>query len=97
MPEKLTLTTPTTPTAPTTSEYAPRSVYLGWDEAVIRFVVRDNNAVTVTCVWEGTDATNTMIAINKANLTTLSLIKRLLQKAVTDGKLPSGSVTGTPD
>jgi hypothetical protein len=47
--------------------------------------------------YTGETATNLMIALNKANLTTTSLQKRVIQQLVTDGKLPAGSVTGTPD
>lgn len=35
-------------------------------------------------------------ALNKANLTVSSLEKRILEHMVTEGKLPAGTVTGTP-
>lgn len=97
MAESLTLTTPITPTAPTTTTYTVRSIYLGRDEEVIRVVVRDNNHVLTTHVYEGATAVTLMTALNKANLSTNSLQKRILNQLASDGKLPAGTVTGTQD
>ena len=101
MSESLSLTSAITPTGPTVASYGIWSLYLGRGEGRIVVVVTDNNATRTTCAYEDTPgnpvATNLMVALNKANLTTASLQKRVLQQAVTDGKLPAGSVTGTVD
>src|SRR5687767_11917853 len=41
-------------------------------------------------------ATNLMVALNKANLSTKSLHKRVLERLVTDGHI-AGTIGGTPD
>ena len=97
MAEKLSLTSPITLAAPTTSDYSVRSIYLGRDEQVIRVAVRDNNHVVTTHVYEGAEATTLMTALNTANLSIISLQKRILNRLAADGKLPAGTVTGTPD
>lgn len=97
MAERLTLTTPITPPAPTTTDYVVRSLYLGWEEALIQVVLRDNNGHTLPCTYEGPPATALMIALNKANLTNNSLHKRIINQLTTDGKVPAGAVTGAPD
>ncbi len=50
-----------------------------------------------TFQYDGATATSLMVALNKANLSTSSLHKRVLQQLVADGKLTVGTVTGTPD
>lgn len=97
MAEKLSLTTPVTPAIPATNDYTVRSLFLGWDEQRIVVIVRDNNGTTTTATWDGAPAVALMLAINKANLTNNSLHKRVLNQLVTDGKLPTGTVTGIPD
>ena len=42
-------------------------------------------------------ATTLLRALNTVNLSTTSLQKRVIQRLVTDGKLPAGAVTGAPD
>lgn len=36
-------------------------------------------------------------SLNTANLSTISLVKRILQRLQTDGYLPAGTIAGTPD
>ena len=90
--EALTLTTPQSVT-----DYRVSILKLNWDEAKIHVVVKDTQGDTVTAGYTGATATSLMIALNKANLTTNSLQKRILEQLVTDGKLPAGTVTGDPD
>lgn len=97
MAEQFALTTPVTPAAPTTSAYHVRSLYLGWDEQRIVIIVRDNNGLVTTHVYDGAPAVSLMVALNKANLTANSLHRRVLNQLASDGKLPGGSVTGAPD
>lgn len=95
--ETIQLATPITPVSPTTSTYRVRSLMLDWDGARIVVVLSDNNGVQSSRQYEGAEATALMVALNKANLTTNSLHKRVLNQLASDGKLPAGSVTGTPD
>lgn len=55
-----------------------------------------DNGQTVEDRWTGQTAYDDIIALNKANLSTHSLEKRLFLKLVARGKL-DGSVEGTPD
>ena len=91
--ESLDLTTPETKPSVTSCEVA-RLVF-DWRAARIE--------ITLKCqtddkqfVYDGTTATDMMKALNKANLSTNSLHKRVMNQLVTDGKL-AGSVVGSPD
>lgn len=103
MPETLTLTSPIIPTAPSITGYSVRSIYLGRSEGVIRVEVEDNNKHRTTAVYAdtvtppSTVATDLMNALNKANLTTKSLQRRILEQLAADGKLGAGAVSGTPE
>lgn len=46
--------------------------------------------------YEGSAALNLIIALNKANLSTISLEKRIFNQLIGDGVL-SGTVSGNPD
>ena len=95
--ETLTLTTPVAPLFPPTTTYAVRRVLLAWDEAFIYILVRDNNGVSTPAIYSGAAATALMRALNTADLSTMSLHRRILQQLVKDGKLPAGTVTGIPE
>jgi len=101
MAETLTLTTPRAPTRPTITTYTIRAIYFGWDEGLIKITLRDNVGEIVTAVYEDSAAdkaaTTLLRALNTVNLSTTSLQKRVIQRLVTDGKLPAGAVTGAPD
>jgi hypothetical protein len=62
----------------------------------VHIVLRDNLNAPFTHTYEGQVATDMIKALNKANLTTKSMHKRILEKLSTDGVLP-GTVTGAPD
>jgi hypothetical protein len=49
------------------------------------------------CRYEGDEADQLIVALNKVNLSTTSLEKRLMQRCQVDVKLPPGSIGGTPD
>lgn len=51
---------------------------------------------TLQCQYNGPDAEVLLIALNKANLSTISLEKRILQRCQADGKLGAGTISGTP-
>lgn len=91
MAEQLTLTIPIVATRTTLSL---QTLVLDFPNAVIRAGLTGSDGNDVTVEWTGAAATTLMIALNKANLSTTSLQKRVLQQAVTDGKLTAGTVTG---
>ncbi len=92
MAEQLTLTTPQSVTT-----YAVQSLILDWPLARIKVAVKDSRGENFHATYIGAEATNLMIALNKANLSILSLQRRILERLVADGKLPAGTVTGSPD
>ncbi len=94
MSEQLDLTTPITP--PMRTSYAFSRLVLDLDSQVIQAVVKGTDGVEVRAEWTGSTAVSLMTILNSANLSTTSLVKRVLQKMVTDGKLPAGSVSGIP-
>lgn len=94
MPEQFDLTSPIV--GPSRSSYKIATVLLDWAQAVIRVDLVGNDAVPLTVVYTGPEATALMTALNTANLTTNSLYRRVLTKLATDGKIPAGSVSGTP-
>lgn len=51
---------------------------------------------SLECAYDDVEAEALIVALNKANLTTISLEKRVLQRCQMDGKLGAGTVTGTP-
>lgn len=73
------------------------SLHLNWESAQIRAVFRTNTGILVEAIWSGAPATQLMIALNKANLSTNSLHRRVINQALNDGKLPDGTLSGSPD
>lgn len=92
MAQVLELTTPQS-----VIDYRISIIKFNWDEAKIHIVLKDTQGDTITVGYTGAAATSLMIALNKANLSTNSLQKRTLEQLVADGKIPAGSVTGSPD
>ena len=93
MAERVDLTTTITP--PSISNYSVSSLLLDWANASIVVRLVDNNGLIVQFDYSGANATALMVALNKANLTSNSLQKRIFTQLIADGKL-SGSVSGTP-
>jgi len=90
--EQLDLTTPIT-----NSAYRVIGLNLDWEGATIAIFLRCvATSQPLTFIYTGATATNLMVTLNKANLSTNSLHKRILQYLVTDGKL-TGTVSGSPD
>lgn len=55
-----------------------------------------DGGVVVTHQWVATEAVTLMKQINKADFSTKSLIRRIMEKAQADGKL-SGTIIGAPE
>ncbi len=94
MAEQLDLSTPIVP--PSRTAYTLARVVLDFEAQVIQAIVRGSDGVEIRGEWTGATAVTLMTALNTANLSTTSLVKRVLQKMVIDGKLPTGSVSGSP-
>ncbi len=94
MPEQFDLTIPIV--IPPKVYYKVSTLLLDWFQQIIRVTLVGNDNVELQFIYSGTEAVNLMLILNTANLTTNSLHKRILNKLMADGKIPSGSVTGLP-
>lgn len=92
MPEKLTLTANIT-----VSDFSLVSIFFHLRDSRIVVEVADTTGKVIACTYEGSTALALMVALNKANLSTTSLQRRILERLVQDNKLPAGNVTGSPD
>lgn len=92
MAETLTLTTPGSITG-----YQIIKMTFNWELATITILVRDTNDFRIKCIYTDLTATTLMNQMNVIDSSTISLHRRILERLVTDGKLPAGTVTGTPD
>jgi len=93
---------------PGTTKYRPTDLYLDFDGG--RFYVillgengekrqedyRDGQDASGNDDSGSTIATDRMKALNTANLSTKSLLKRIMEMLINDGRL-TGSISGTPD
>lgn len=82
------------------STLEPVSLLLDLKAGIIVLNVEGANGEGLTAIWSdaaGEGATATMRALNKANLSTKSLFKRAMEKALADGKFGAGTISGTPD
>jgi hypothetical protein len=81
----------------TCTNYRVANLFLDWDGQMITVCLRcAATGKVLTFTYSGTEARNMMIVLNKANLSSNSLHKRILDKLITDGKI-AGSVSGAPD
>jgi hypothetical protein len=96
MAEKVTLTVPLV-SSHTISDYEVLGVSVGRDpwRVVIRY--RDTLGNEFGHEMIGVDAEPLVKALNTANLSIKSLERRALEKLITDGLIPAGTVTGIPD
>lgn len=94
--EQLDLTTPITSTR--TSYFVTKFHLDDWTAPTPTLVVGviGSDGVSQEFMYTGAQAAARLSTLNTANLTTKSLEKRLLEVLVNDGKLPAGTVTGTP-
>jgi len=90
--EIITLTSP----VPSITNYRVAELRLNWAAGHIHVGLLGPNNETATCEYSGAAATALMTALNKANLTSNSLHRRVLSQLVSDGKL-AGTISGIPD
>ena len=94
MAEKFDLTTPIVPTSRTFYRIA--RLTFDWDNQAIRIDLVGSDGTVVGAAYDGALAVSLMTTLNSANMSTISLHKRVLQKLLADGFLPAGTVSGTP-
>lgn len=94
MAEQLDLTTPET--KPTNSFYKVERISFDWPAKIISISLVGQNGEAKSHSYTGTTAQTLMIALNKVDLSVLSLHKRILNRLITDGVI-SGTVSGVPD
>jgi len=95
MSEQLDLTTPTLAT-PGINNFVVSKLILDRDGNRISIFLLADNGERIIHNFHDSEATNLMIALNKANLTSNSLQKRILQKLLDDGVF-AGTISGSPD
>ena len=92
--EELNLTVPIA--GPTISTYKIIELRMNWPNGEIDATLADELGKTISCQYRGAEATALMLTLNTANLSVKSLHKRTIEKLQADGKLPAGTITGTP-
>ena len=93
--EQIDLTTPIT--KPAINYYKIDSVVLNYSGAIITIILIDPvTGEKPVFSYYGTTATNLMITLNKVDLSTKSLQKRIFERLITDGKI-AGTISGVPD
>jgi hypothetical protein len=100
--EQLTLTAPVVETRTTYSvkTFTMRRDLAAFENSTITVEVQDNlgNVVTNTYGPATTPTGSALLSqLNKANFSVNSLQKQVINRLMTDGFLPAGSVTGTAD
>lgn len=94
MPELLTLTAPLVP--PSVTDYRVTGLSLNFGGQKITIQLTGTNGETLQHSIVGSTAIDLMVALNKANLATKSLQRRVLERLVADGVL-AGTISGSPD
>lgn len=102
--EKVTLTTPVAPARPAISDLRVTEVYMGLraQRITVELTPVDGSGNLLwdlpglTFQYHGEEAVTFMTALNKANLSTKSLHKRIMERLQADGKLGAGAISGTP-
>lgn len=110
MAEKIALTTPHVVDPRQATNFEVHSVQFNYKDKIITIHVGENGIqkmITYTDLPATFDAqgnpvaanpiaTTLMLALNKANLSTKSLHRRILERLVADGHI-AGTISGTPD
>lgn len=106
MAETIILATAEVTPSISTTDYRVVFLSLDWDRSTIVIRLRGTNGESRSFTYGGdrlsatdeqrAEALALMVALNKANLSTKSLQRRILERLIADGKL-RGSVSGTPD
>lgn len=79
---------------PGTSTLKVAALVINVEASFIEAHFRGTNGELEVARWD--NARDLILQLNKANLSAKSLERRVMEKAITDGKL-AGTITGTPD
>jgi hypothetical protein len=90
--EILSITTP----PPQQTTWRVNEVYFNWNAASIQIGLIGTNGEAKHHTYSGAVATSLLVSLNKANLSTTSLHKRIINQLVSDGVI-AGTVSGSPD
>ena len=93
--EKHTLSEPIA--KPTVSEYVIRYLRFDWDCTAIEVGWTDNLGTVYQHSYGGTEAKAILCALNTADLSSETLLRRMLARLVTDGRIGAGKSTGEPE
>ena len=97
--ERIDLTAPYDPDTRSTTQLRVNELRLRWGNTSAEshiYVELSSGTIHTSFTYIGQDARDQMVLLNKANLTSNSLHKRIINKLISDGKI-SGTVSGTPD
>jgi hypothetical protein len=95
MAEELTLSDPVT--RPSTDDYRVHRLDLNATDGTVSITVVGTVGEMKTFHYSGAQGRNYIKIVNTGNFSVTSLQRRVLERLVTDGFLPAGTVTGTPD
>lgn len=90
----------TTPATTSVTTYKVSSLLLDAEGERVEVIVKDNLGHVVRTLYHSTTTPTgrtLLITLNKANLSTNSLQKRVLKQLASDGVIDAGTVTGSPD
>lgn len=90
--EILTITSP----PPQQTTWRVNEIYLNWDAASIQIGLKGTNGEAKTASYSGATATTFLQQLNKLDMSTTSLHKRIINRLVADGII-AGTVSGSPD
>ena len=96
--EKFNLTIPVPLTPPDKTHYALRYVRFDWDAKYIEIGLRDSAGRALTKVYDETTTPtgeSLMMSLNKANLSSSSLHRRIFTRLAADGVIEAGSTAET--
>jgi len=94
MAEKFTLQAPI---AISRTSYSLNFLTMDWKNAAVRAAVEGDDGVVVPIEYDGPPAIAVMQFINTADFRTQSMHRRAMLRFAQDGKIPAGTVSGTPD
>jgi hypothetical protein len=81
----------------TVQRYHVSKLILDWDKSKIHIRIRDEDGREYVFKYISDTALQLMNSLNKVDLSTNSLHKRIMERLATDGFISAGTVTGTPD
>lgn len=90
--ETLTISSP----PPQQTTWRVNEVYFNWDAQSIQVGLKGTNGEAKHHAYTGATAQSLLVSLNKANLSTTSLHRRIINQLVSDGII-AGSVSGSPD